>query len=499
MAEYKGVPTNQWLIPEDSPEIQTRIGKANVVAALARRVRMSTKQKRMKRSAPRYPQFLSGGGGQTAAYPIERRHGDVVTMTAEKMGDRVFYDEDDLADVDADLISADVTEIRVKANKMRSRAMIGTDIGKPGYPNIVGDSDLGIGAPYESLLNVLKYGRNGQGTYDPPLGRLGHVILPGTAGTSTHLATGFPTTTAKWAGITTTANGNSAAGLRDGNYMYELLSEMKRPVDESDYFEQENMAYVFDNRFINLFENTTDKDGRPLLGTVQNGAFRVILDRPVFFQDGMSWAPSGWQEVDYYLFSGMGAFASAKTPSNRVGQVGEIAIQWANANLSPADELVVWVKEKDDTEPSGKWTKQTLITTTNDVAKGKFFSGAARPTETLIASTATDANHAIKNGNGTGGDVSVGAYFVDTDDMNLSRWRGKASLGGVHDIKTKTALGVYGNWKELIAGDRMGEEFMLSTPRAHDDFDTVALKARERQGCVVRQPSAFCMTAIQFT
>ena len=486
MTEFRGVPTNQWLVPETSPEIQTRIAKANVVAQLARRVPMRTKQLTRKRSAPRYPQFLSGGGGQTGPYPVERKHGDKITMTAEKMGDRVFYDEDDLSDLDADLISADITEILYKANIMRSRAMIATDIGKAGYPSLTEDSDLGVGAPYESLLNVLLYGRDGrQGTYDPPLGSAGHVLVPGDAPSATNGLSGF-STDVKNLSLVTGSGSNKDSALRNENYAYELLSSMKRPVDEGPYMEFQNMAYIFDYRFVNLFENTTDDNGQPLLGTVQGGAFQTLLNRPVFWQNGMSWAASGWAERDYYLVSGLGTGSDSNAPRQSLAVDGEYAIQWANTNVTPNDDLSVWKMI------GGSWSHLSLIADNTAVPSGSIYSKVSLPDGT------GNPSGVLTNGNGTGA-VSIGGLVVVSGLRKFFEWRGGAAGGGVESQRSNVGLGGYGNWKELFVGDRMRTEFMLSTPRAHDDFDTVALKARERQGCVVRQPSAFCMTAVEFT
>ncbi|MCY4128580.1 MAG: hypothetical protein OXG15_04975 [Gammaproteobacteria bacterium] len=484
MAEYKGVPTDQWLMPQDDAEILTQIQKANPIAELARKVPMRTKQRTKKRAAPRHPRFLSGGGGQNAAYPRETRQGDIVTLTAEKMGLINDYDEDDLADLNADVIAANITETRVEATTRRVRAMIATDVGKQGFADdyaLGKDSELGVGAPYESVLNVKRWGRGGQGTIDLP--QTDMILEPGKGSGKKYAGTGTMTGTISGANAASTTSGLIAT---EGG-AYTFLSHVKKAVQANlygNYYQRDRMVWFFDEGWEHVLENSLDGNGLPMLTSISEGASDGnqggprILGSPSRFVKGMTIANSDWEQRDYIPVTGLGT----SDPPDRLGREGDIAIQYQNSGVIPNDNFGIWQRQGEDA--SKTWKKLTFPGSNKNIGPGNYISqqGATRPSATNL--------------NGTG-DMEKGGFMVRLQQKQLLEYTGSAAAGAIYDVDSDLLMCLYAHRDHLLIGPRMETQFMMSTSDAFTAYDSVAVKFRERQAFCVYRPEAMAVGIVE--
>ena len=481
MGEYRGVPTDQWLTPEDDAEIITQIQHSNPVEQVATKIPMRTKQRTKKRAARRNPRFLSGGGGQNEAYPREHKQGDIVALTAEKMGLISDYDEDDLSDLDADVIRANITETRIKSAKNRVRAMIATDVGKQGFaPDYAlgKDSELGVGAPYESVLNVKLHGRSGMGTEDVSQREM--ILCPGN-----NVPAGF-----NYNDITKTsihASDSTSTNLRaEAAGAYKFLTEVKQAVVGNRYgnfYERDKMVWIFDEGWEYILENSLDTNKQPMLTSISeganvSGAGPRVLGAPSMFAKGMTVAATEWEEVEYYLIAGLGTAATNNVPPNRLGKeaaLGDYAIQFANANLTPADTFGFFIRT------STGWSFTPAPAANADIAKNRY-----------VAKAETGRTVGGENINGTG-DMVAGGFFISTDKHNLYRFTDDKAGSSLYDRDSDLLLCIYANTDHLWIGPRMETQFMLSTTDAFSPYDSVAVKFRERQAFAVGRPEAMAL------
>ena len=409
-----------WIEIEPNSEVITQIEQENPILAAARTVPMNARSKPVDRSIKRSPQFVTGNGSRPAAYPEETGAGDKIMLTKEKIGDRIPLDEDEVRDMQADVLRAEVTEAGIGGQHVAIRAMTFADPAQK--------EALSTSAPFDSIWSVLRYGRAahfGSTAEGPALNRIKYVGI------------GYQPT-------------------------YDDFVDIQALVDQSKYARRGAARWIGDIAWKQILLKVKDNEGNPILGTAPGGLGMTLLGSPMSFCHGMEVAPVRWLSLPFY--------SGNATPAGTLGAVGDFYVDLNDNNA----QTNTGTKSDKLYRKTGATTWTGIELTTGSGASGsRMITGGTD--FGAAGTTQADNTYALI--------TSANAANKTTPTNTILGQRLGASLNGVNAGQQSTS-GQYGlmytDPANLIIGGRERPAFRFTGSDASDSLDDLWLKYRER-------------------
>lgn len=225
-----------WLIEQRTSNVVKSFSRTSVVQSQFRTINMTANIVDIPRITDMQVSFIAKG----AAYPEDATTGDVITITAKKVGSVLRIAEEDVDDDKlADYVDAKKTTAGSSYAKLIDNAALGTNA-----------AQNGVVVPFTSLYKAI---------------------------TTADATTGY------------TASANLKTTTVAAGVTYPVLSAVLGLIEDGDYFDDSDLVWIADPGFRGTLRNVVDTTGRPMFmqdGVVNGREVQKLFDIPIVFTRG---------------------------------------------------------------------------------------------------------------------------------------------------------------------------------------------------------------------